>query len=59
MKKFRVNRDKGWPLDAPRFDFGVEFESDEQSAAAAVESGYLIALDEPEPEPVEHEYYEE
>lgn len=47
--KFRVNASNGWPLENPARMFGEEFESDAAEDAAAVDRGYLIALDEPKP----------
>ncbi len=49
MPKYRVNRDKGHPVDSPRYAFGETFESNHVEDAAAVESGYLEVVSEPAP----------
>ena len=47
MPKYKVWRDKGFPIDEPRYGFGETFESSEDFARLGEKQGYLEVIDAP------------
>lgn len=47
MAKYKVLRDKGWPVNDPKYAFGRTFESDSKEDAKGCKQGYLQEIDEP------------
>lgn len=53
--KYRVLRDKGYPVDAPRHAFGEVFASHHVEDEHAVASGYIEKIEEPKTKPAKPE----